>query len=167
MSTAHVVKWRTHLWIKYAVFDSYSRVCGFKGSACVSQSLSAVFWKLQSFFSTLRPRGSDQLFNSSEWPSLSRASLEWNVLAKACFHKSFSFFCSVYSSVRSEVVLLRIGGGGVGLMGEVWWWWWWGGRGRGWWYSPLPLEAAYTHTSVYYSPALPAPAPLFSSPCSL
>lgn len=35
---------------------------------------------------------------------------------------------------------------------------WWGGRG--WWYSPLPLEAACAHTSVYYSPASLGPAPL-------
>ena len=80
--------------------------------------------KLQSFFRAPKPRASDQLFSSSERASLSRASLEWNVLAQACFHKSFSFFCPVYSSVRSEVALLRIGGGGVGLMGEVCWWWW-------------------------------------------
>lgn len=166
MSTAHVVKWRTHLWIKYAVFDSYSRVCGFKGSAAYLRVWAQCFGSCSHFSARWDPEVLINYLIHQNGPALAGHHLSEMCLQKHVFINHFPF------SVRYTVVSgLKLCSWELGVAALDWWGRFGGDGGGGGggggddihlchWKQPAPI-----HQSITPQPCLllrlssPRPAP--------
>lgn len=149
MSTAHVVKWRTHLWIKYAAFDSHSCVRSFKCSAAYLRVWGQCFGSCSHFSARWNPELLISYLIHQNGPALAGHHLSEMCLQKHVFINHFPF--SGRYTVESG---LKLCSWELGVAVLNWWGGFGGGGGGGGddihlchWKQPAPIHQSITPQS--------------------